>query len=320
MAHIKEFSSSLLREKFIIHDINPDLDKKPEPVIAVSNRMVVEIKNHRGNTVETFIVRSQNMHSCVRMAARLLQTFENSGPITKRSKPYNWEAAWKPLVNDFEQMFNPEIWVAIYQNGKQVYKDGDVHPFLDMIEKIDYSSTDKYEETIPLAEAAFKNTGKNVRIEYKGNVALVVQIEENMARCAVILRGAKKTTTFNYTSQPKNELHINMPHCLGSAASFLEGIQLAFRIGIDEHKINVGIIARRSKDEEFVIEGHKRLQDLNVHIVNLEDAYEVRYRPERPLFQHIMMDATKFAQKTIAAPIRPAKDEGGADSEEAWVD
>ncbi len=319
MARIKEFTSSLLREKFIIHDVKANLDKTSGPVIALSNRMVVELQNHRGHIIEKFIVRSQNMHCCVRMATRILPTYENSGPLSSRTTPFNWENAWKPVVNEFEHDFNPDVWVAIYHKGKQIYHDGEVHPFLGVIEKIDNESKAKYEETIPLAETAFKATGKDVRIEYDGNVALVVQLEQEMARCSVILRGPNKTTTFNYTAQPKSEIDINMPHCLGSAASFLEGIQLAFRVGMDEHKIQIGNIKRRSKEEQFVIEGRKRLQKLGSYITGMEDAYEVRYRPERPLFQHIMNDAKKLAQK-IVKPVPKTDNDEDADSEEVWVD
>ena len=54
---------------------------------------------------------------------------------------------------------------------------------------------------------------------------------------------------------------------------------------------------RHSKEEKQTREGGKRLGQLTAEISNLEHAFEVRYRPERPEFSKILFEAEQLAQK-----------------------
>ncbi len=86
---------------------------------------------------------------------------------------------------------------------------------------------------------------------------------------------------------------------MSAAAAFLEGIQLAFMIGMNNIKIQLGIIERLSKDEKKNREAIRRLSRLSAEIANLENSFDVRYRPEKPEFQHTIMDAEKLAMKVL---------------------
>lgn len=77
---MSEFHSSLLREKFSIHDSDPETHEQ-KSIIALSNRIVVELKGQKKDQTELFVIRAQNMHSCVRMAARILKSYKTSGPL-----------------------------------------------------------------------------------------------------------------------------------------------------------------------------------------------------------------------------------------------
>lgn len=101
---------------------------------------------------------------------------------------------------------------------------------------------------------------------------------------------------------------MNIPQALGACAGFLEGVQLAFLVGMNTHKICVGWIERFSKEEKQTREGKHRLSRLRAEISNLESQFNVRYRPEKPEFHHIMADAESFAQKTIEPP--PESEDG----------
>lgn len=313
---MKELNTSLLRERFIIHDPYSDLDLQEGLIIAASNRMTVELRNDAGKLLETFIVRTQNMHSCVRMAARIIQSFVQAGPLLNRSNPYDWEAAWDAIINDYEHTYNPNRWICIYNQGRPIFKTGKHHPLLDVIEKCDARSNGNYDASIPMAEDAFKQTGKVVKIDYDGNVALAVHLEARQGRCGVIMRGPNRTTTFNFSVQVRDKGGLNFPQCLGTCAAFLEGIQLAFMIGMNEEKIKLGIIERQSSEEKQTREARRRLGRLNAEIANLEGAFEVRYRPEKPEFQHVLMDAEKLAQKILEPPPeKPETEEAPEDDE-----
>lgn len=296
-----EFNSSLLREKFTIHD--RDINAPARSVIALSNRMVVDIVLPGGRHREHFIVRTHNMHGCARMAARMLQSFYQNGPLLDRPVPYDWEAAWDSIVSDYEYAYNSQRWLSVYTGGRAIFQKGMHHALLDVIEKCEARNKGGlYEESIKTAEAAFRDLGKDVTIEYDANVALVVDFEDDHGRCAIILRGPDKTTTFNFTATARPGNDLGIPQCLSAAAAFLEGIQLAFLVGMNTEKIKLGMIERHSKEEKQTAEARKRLARLGAEIANLEASCAVHYRPERPEFPHLIMDAEKLAEKMLKRP------------------
>ncbi len=301
---MKEFETSLLREKFIIRDPKTSEQSDNKATIALSNRMVVVLMNDQGNVQEEFIVRAQNMHSCVRIASRIVQSFIQAGPLLNRNLPYDWENAWAVTANDYEQSYNPHRWLAIYADGKTIFKDGEFHPLLDLIERFNHEEKGNYERAIPLAEEVFKNTGKVVNIEYNGNVALTVKFSKEEARCGIILRGPDRTNTFNFNAFPKNKSSINFPQCLKTAAAFLEGMQLSFMAGMNSMKIQMGLIERGSPEEKQTRAARKRIAKLGGEIAGLENTHDVHYRPERPDFQKVIMEAEKLGAKVLT----PAED------------
>ena len=117
---MKHFNGSLLREKFVIRDAG--ITDEASAVVALSNRLVVELRNNDGDLVEIFIVRAQNMHLTVRTAARIINEFKTRGPIASRVDPYKWDKAWDAIVNDYEYAYNPDRWLAIYHDGKCIFK------------------------------------------------------------------------------------------------------------------------------------------------------------------------------------------------------
>ncbi len=302
---VKELQTALLREKFVIHD--PASDAAGKPVVALSNRIEATLADDRGQFVETLVVRAQNMHSCVRMTARIVQTYMTDGRIlTRKNHPFDWAAACDDMQSDYEQAYNPQRWVAIYNRGSIVFSQGVHHPFLDIIEKCQAENRGDYDRAIPMAEATFKKAGTTARIDYDGNVALNINLDDKITRFGVIVRAPDKTRTFSYSIAPKAGKALNFPQCMGSAAAFLEGIQLAFMVGINEEKIRIGLIDRHSKEERMTQEARQRLNRLDAEISTLERDCEVRYRPEKPEFPHILADADKLARATLAPRKRPA--------------
>ncbi len=193
---MKDFNSSLLREKFTLFDHGGDMSDR-EHVVALSNRMIVELRDLSGKLDETLIVRAQNMHGCVRFAARIIQSYNTGGKLLGRVVPFDWDSAWDSIVNDYEYAFNPQRWVAVYHEGKVIFEKGKRNPFLDVIEKCDFENNDDYDYSIPLAEAAFKKTGKAIKIDYDANVALAMDFSDDRGRCGIILRGSNRTTTIS---------------------------------------------------------------------------------------------------------------------------
>lgn len=309
---MNEFHSSLLREKFTIQDSTASSGDQ-EPIIALSNRLIVELTGQKKAHKEIFIVRAQNMHSCVRMAARILKSYKTSGPLMNRTKPFDWEAAWDVIVNDYEYRFNPHRWVAVYHNGRILFQAGEHHLLLDVIEQCDAKNAHRYEKAVPMAEDAFKKAGKVVKIEYDSNVALVINLAPKQGRFGVIMRGPNRTTTFNFSINAKKD-PLNYAQCLAAAACFLEGVQLAFMVGMNNIKLYLGIIKRHTNEEKQTKEAGRRLGRLNAEIANLERAYDVHYRPEKPEFGVIVTSAEQLGQKILTPPEENDDDEDTIDT------
>ena len=296
-----DLQTSLLREKFVIRDKSPHAPDDKKELIALSNRMAIDLTMPETGHTETFVIRAQNMHSCVRMCARIMKAFLVGGPIMHRAKPLNWKSIWDVVVNDYEFRFNEQRWCVIYHNGKIIFEDGQHDIFLDIIEKYATIGKDGYEKAVSMAEKAFQDAGKTVEIEHDSNVALYVNANQKFSNFGVILRGIEHTATFKFSVNIKEDGDkINIPQCLGGCAAFLEGVQLAFMVGYNYEKIRLGIIERFSKEEKQTKEATHRISRLNGEIANLERDYTIRYRPEKPLFSQILSETERIAEQQLA--------------------
>ena len=313
---MQEFKTSLLREKFVI---SPK-DKKEEPIIALSNRIVISLKSPDGIDDETFIARTQNMHSCVRLAAAILKEFHDNGTLANRGKPISWKTIWDDVVKGYERDWNKDIWCAIYHKGRVVYQDGEHHPFLDIIEQCDAANKQEYTKSVIFAEGIFAQAGKQVKIEHDSNVAMVVSSTAEKAKCGIIVRAATGTNTFNYTTTQREEKpRIIYPYTtLTVAASFLEAVQLAFQVGLMNRKQEFKLIDKYSDEDRKHRRATNRLANLNRAISNYENYFHVLYRPDRPTFPEMVKKAEEFAIKILKPEIE-AKIAAGELKKEDWV-
>jgi hypothetical protein len=158
-----------------------------------------------------------------------------------------------------------------------------------------------------------------MKIEHDSNIALIVSIKEDEAKCGVILRGANKKTTFNYTvKQRKNGDPVRIPTILTVSAAFLEGVQLAFSVGMANKKRQVALIEKFSDDDRKGKRGGERLINLSSAIEGLERKYNVNYRPDRPDFQKMVREAEEFAMKILKPQIE-AKIASGELNAKDWI-
>lgn len=298
-----EFSTTLLREKFILRDLKGDIISAP-PMIATSNRMAVPLINRRGDVVETFVVRAQSMHSCIRMATKLVQTFQRVGPIMAREEAFDFEDAWLSLSDDHDVRFNPARWVAVYHKGKVIFESGGRHPFLDVIEKCDSKNPGNYDNAVTLAEDAFRKAGHNLTISHDASIGLVITVKVGSGRGGLILRNPNKRTTFNFIVEDRGEHKVTVSQCLTVAAALLEGIQLAFQIGMTNEKLRQGLIERFSPSAKEADSGRQRMVRLSAEVKNFENLLDVRYRPEKPEFPQMVLEAERFVREQNSRPPR----------------
>ena len=315
-----DFKTSLLREKFTITDKVSAKGKKEKPVIALSNRISVPLVSPDGIDNETFIIRTQNMHSCARMAAAITKEFFERGTVANRATPVAWKEMWTDVIKGYERDWNPDIWCAVYYKGRVVYHHGERHPFLDIIEQCDSANKQAYSESVFFAEQAFGQAGKDVTIDHDSNVALVVMCTEERVKGGIIVRSAAGTTTFNYTATPHEDYPqaIHAHTTLTVAAAFLEGVQLAFQVGFINRKQKFKLIEKYSDEDRKHERTKKRLANLNRAITTYENQFNINYRPDRPNFKEITHKAEEFSIKILKPQIEAKIAEGEFDAKD-WI-
>ncbi len=317
---MSEFNASLLREKFVIHDAAPVDMIDNEPIVALSNRIKFTLTSKDSDKTETYVVRAQNMHTTARLSAQMAKDFYDHGSLIDRPKPFNWERAYLAITKGYEADWNPNRWVAVYHNGRVIFKGGSSypHPFLDVIEQCDARNKEDYEKSIEIAKDAFKQAGKLVNINHDANVALIMKVSDDEGKCGVILRGPIKTTTFNLTAYPKGGRDVKPSQCLTVAAAFLEGIQLAFLVGMTSQKIRYDLVESSSDEGRKADAASRKLGRLNAAISQFDNLLDVNYRPDRPNFADMIDEAEDFARKILANEIE-AKIASGELDDGQWV-
>ena len=317
---MKEFRTSLLREKFTITDLeSPDPDNE-KPIIALSNRIIVALTNEKELEAETFIIRTQNMHSCARLGAAILKDFHEHGTLANRASKVSWNIIWEDVIKGYERDWNEDIWCAIYHKGRLVYQDGAHHPFLDIIEQCDAAQQNEYNESVALAEDIFGQAGKRVKITHDSNIALILSVTSEAAKAGIIVRSGAGTTTFNFSAEEKdNQTRPLHPYTVISvAASLLETIQLAFAVGLMNKKQEYQLIEKFSDEDRKHKRATTRLGNLNKAINNFENHFDVKYRPERPSNKILVQQAEETAIEILKPEVQKKLDEGEIDSKD-WV-
>lgn len=317
-----EFHSTLLREKYVILDVDGKTKEgaqPPEPVIALSNRLILPFISFNAQISESFVIRAQNMHTAVRFGAILAREFYEKGPIVERSKPFDWEVAWQSVIKGYERQWNKDRWVAVYHKGRNVFSAGEKHhPFLDIIEQCDAHNKGEYEQSIDIAQDAFEKAGKKIAVEYDSNIAVLLSVTPIMAKCGVIVRGPDRKTTFNFTARQKEDRTVKVSQCLSVAAAFLEGIQLSFVSGMTRQKLNFELIETASEEAKKGDDATYKLGRLNVAVSQFENMLDVTYRPERPNLSQMIDRAEAFARDLFADEIEQKLATGELD-ETQWV-
>lgn len=258
--------------------------------------------NADGTPAEFFVIRSQTMHCALRMGSRILKSFLELGPVAGRAVPFKWADAWDDVVSHHERLYNPKIWCTVYKDGQIVFDQGEPHPFLNIIEQCDRLNRENYEETIKIAEDAFRKLGKRVRINHNLMIGLLLHFTKKEARCGLISRGAERKGTFNCTITPKEKNPLNMVHCLEVCADYLEAIQLSFEIGASHQNHEAGRLGHSEKKEmQYKMkQAEERIRRIEASITSFESLYNVRYRPEKPAFSLFISEAERKLKDTTS--------------------
>ncbi len=293
-----DINTSLLREKFVIQEKNMASAARALRTSAFSNRMTLKLQSG-SLPEETFIIRTKTMHACSRMCAQVADNYDRHGPIIPRLAGVKWESIWDETLGDYDRRYYKDTWCAVYYKGKPVFIKGKPHKFFDVIEHCDYVGKGSYHTAIPIAKKAFGQAGKEIDIDYDSNVAMVAIGNRLGGRCSMLTRGADHATTFNMNIKPKSGEKLHITQLLSSAADFLEATQLCYVIGDTHEYIDAGLIEKFSDEDRKAKRAAEELRALDAKIDSLEHRHRVRYRPERPSFDHLIEEAQREAREKL---------------------
>lgn len=270
---------SLLREKFTIHDINLD----SETVIALGNRLSIHLSGYK----TPLIIRGHSMHMTLRYGAEILKHLSFISHIEDVKTLIDWTALWDKLTKPFELDNVTNTWIAVYFEGKPLFESGYHHMFFDIIEQTEFknqSSSDGYEQSIIMAQNAFKQMGRSVMIEQESHVGFVLDADPNEMRFAIILRTPEQKATFIVRVSEDKEVKLNPSDyiCMHLAADYIEGINMAVRSGFMEKSIQSNKASQYSNEMKSYKKIQKRMRSMILGIEQAERKYKVLYRPEKP--------------------------------------
>lgn len=277
------FEASLAREKITLFDVqDPAAVPGPEAELTVirSNRIVLHLTD--GVIEEQVVVRAQSMSSTLRFAAKILFSYFKSGLFMRRAAPFEWEENWRSILTTHDERFSPELWSAVYVNGKVVFQTGRF-PFVDVIEQVAAGEVaEDYDAAIGRARMALQRQGKPYEIEHLNKTAAVfTDTDHDQLRCGIIQRAGGKDTTFSFSIHG-GEQYSRVIQALNAAAALLEAINIRHFMRYVQLGLHHGTIYKGSHETLKYHACADRLVELRKMMTAFEEHFDVRYRPEKP--------------------------------------
>ena len=280
---MEDFNTSLVREKIVFIDdaVTPDIDDLEEgPNVVRSNRIFLKLGET--GSFEKIVVRAQNMHTTLRMASKVLADYFKNGPLAQRAASFDWDEHWAAMLSNYEREFNPYNWSAVYINGKPVFRTK-TSPFVDVVEQCALLTVDNYDATMKVAQGALKKVGKAMRIKHSTSVAAVLTDNGEQMRCGFLYRADGNDLAFNFSASG-GEMPGRVVQSTGIAAALLEALNLRYITKKLQEKLGETSGMKSTAEANQLRGATGRLVALDKGISSFEELYDVRYRPEKPVF------------------------------------
>ncbi len=282
---MEDFNTALIREKVDIIDDAAASGADDEANVIRSNRIFLKLQQpapgHKTVT-EKVVIRCQNMHSTMRLAARVMTEFYDFGFFGARETPFDWDAAWADSQSDYEKAYNQQNWAAAYIDGKSVFRTRH-SPFTDIIEQCAMLNIDDYDQTMRVTQGALKRVGKEVKISHATTVAAIMTDVGDQMRCGILHRTDGRDAAFNFTATG-GVAAARVPQSLGTVGLLLEGLNLRHALRGLSASSRVGFARKHTEMDTQLTAVTARLVGIDRAIRDFEQNYSVKYRPEKPVF------------------------------------
>lgn len=288
-----EFSAILMRERFTLTPRG-----KPEKrQTALGNRLDFRCSDSRGEKEARFIVRAQNIHTCLRIGARIAAQWYEYGHIhsTGRNR-FIWGDVYKDAVMDFEKKWNEQCWASAYKNGRLLFHAGteNKNELLDVIEQVHAFKRGDYKSIAEDAEEIFAQARRKVVIDYDCNLALDLHGSRYSVQNNMVYRDNDGRNTIamqvrqrelKYVPGAKGA-YIKLSECLSLTAAVFEGFQLGFVIGKTQHRLASGAIRIGHRDAVHADHAIQRLNRLHEAVEQMKTKYFLMFDPKPDFYGH----------------------------------
>ena len=313
---MKDFSAQLTREKFDLHPDPKDEEDGKAMTTAVGNRLEIKLSSKKNEEEAKFIVRAQNMQTCLRIGAHVGYHYFEYGDLPKSGRNrFEWRHIFKSVTEVYEEKWNPEIWAAIYQNGRVLYKEGAKYEaFLDIVElcmayeKIDYSAV------VHTLEAMFDKAKRPIHIDYDPDPVVKLNGNGREARLNIVRRGPKGKEIVKMQIKRKETRDVRMSPCLTAAAAVVEAYQLGFFVAKVNEMMHHAMLTLSNPEAVQGDHASRRITRMEEALEDFEQMYNVAYRPKAPNFEHFSKDIAVHFDK-LYAESKQERTEMGSESE-----
>jgi hypothetical protein len=275
---MEDFVTSLVREKMDFVDTSHVDGNENELTTIRSNRVFLNLGHNR--PTERVVVRAQTMHLTLSLASRVMFSYFKNGFFRGREEGYEWQSQWDSVLSGHEKKFNPNIWAAIYINGAPIFKT-QASPYIDIVEKCALLTNDNYDAVPAVAEKAFKQLGREIKVKHNANVAATFNDHESIMKCGIVHRIGGQAKAINFIAEGGSAEN-RIVQSLATASAFLEGLNLQMAVRELRGKIRDNEITPASPEGARLRSAAARMMVLNKAIESFEEIYDVKYRPAKP--------------------------------------
>lgn len=274
---MEEFNTSLIREKITLTE---SLEAAPEKdqIVIRSNRLFLNLKGSSGS--ERIVIRTQNMHTTLRLAALLLVVRYREGSFLDRTEPFDWADTWASCLSEYEKEYNAAVWAIVYINGKTVFKTMS-SIFVDIIETCAILTQGNYDATMDVTKTVLKRAGKDMDINHSSIVAGTFSDDGDLFRGGIIHRTDIGDIIFNFTVQ-EGEKAGRIVQAMMAAAAYLEFFSLNFILRNLNDKIRSGKVEKTFTETNQIRAAIGRQNGIRKAISSFEENNKVTYNPAKP--------------------------------------
>ena len=301
---IPDYKAKLVRERFEVTPIKKNGERE-DVRIAMANRLNFTCFDNYGQKKSDFIVRAQNIHTALRIGARVAQQWYDYGHMHKTGKNrFNWEQVYADATKDYEQRWNPDCWASVYKNGHLIFQHSPAKnsEILNIIEQVFAHEKCAYQHIPWIAQRLFEQAGRTVEIDYDSNIAMELMGDDGSIKSHILHRDIEGRSEVQLDMLQKTSRYIKgakgakvkLHECLDVAAIVFEGLQHGFVVGKCNYDISSGQIKIGHRNAVQSDHALRRIKQLDSELNKQKTLHQLLFKPKPDFYAHIQKIERSF--------------------------